>query len=202
MTHEDSASGGSLSTLSRRCLICGTPFTPARRSQRTCTEACKKKLARTENRDGNSSKSPSRLGLYRTPQKPQFSVSQVIEKIGGAVPVLDDLSEPSPFVFERINEITWKVTDGVKIRHAAGTYFAGADQRRALAWLMDIGWNGDRQAWFVRVGDVSYGPTTFAKAKKAAVLILQGGFEAPVTRVKDGPTHLRQQMIMLEGEGA
>ena len=90
--------------LDRNCPICGTPFTPSRRSQRTCTEACKKRLARTENRDAKGSKTPSRLGSYQRPPKPQFARSQVIENTEGSVPVFHDLDERSPLVFERINQ--------------------------------------------------------------------------------------------------
>src|SRR6185312_2075979 len=54
--------------------ICGTLFTPSRRSQRTCTEACKKKLARRQNRDVFRENGP----LYQTAQNSDFGVSQVI----------------------------------------------------------------------------------------------------------------------------
>lgn len=182
------------------CPICGTTFTPARRSQRTCTEACKKRLARSEKRDGKRSFSPSRIGLSQRAQKAKNSIGQPIDNINGAVPVFDDLSPSSPLVFERINEVTVKVTDGVKIRHTGGPAFAGSDQPRAVAWLMDIGWPTGRQAWVARMGELSYGPTTFAKAKRAALLMVRGGFEEPVARLTDPVGFLmRQQADLLSG---
>lgn len=183
------------------CPVCGASFTPARRSQRTCTEACKKKLARFENRDAKSSKAPRQVGLYQNAQNHRNAPRQVIENTTVGVPVFHDLDRGVPLTFERINEITWRMTDGVKIRHSGGRVLSGSDQPRSIGWLTDIGWAHGRQAWVARIGDLSYGPTSFAKARKAAVLMAHGGFEEPVQRVKDGPTHLRVLVAMLsDGE--
>jgi hypothetical protein len=94
-------------------------------------------------------------------------------------------------VIERVNEVTCKVTDGVKVRTAASLgWFGGREDTRALAWLMDVGWPGGKSSWVVRMGDVAVGPMSFAHARRAALKLVIGAYEEPVRVVRDAAREL------------
>jgi hypothetical protein len=178
---------------SRRCPICGTSFLPARRAQRACNSACKQALFRAEKRNENPENGP----LYQTAQNSENHGSQVIEKIEGSVPVFEHFEDRTP-TFERGNDVTYKITDGVKVRDVGAAQWArGGDHGRALGWLMEIGWIAGESAWCVRIGNLSYGPTSLARAKSAAVAIVRGGFTEPVQRVSNPSAHLNAMQAKL-----
>ena len=86
-----------------------------------------------------------------------------------------------------VNGVTLKVTDGDAIRQERSHgQWGGSNAERALAWITCLDWVvGTHQQWMVRVGHLAYGTTTLSKAKKAALAIVQGGFEDPLRIVRD-----------------
>ena len=74
---------------------------------------------------------------------------------------------------ERVNEITFKVTDG-EMSRVPGSYgqWGGYNTTRALAWVIDIGVTS--KAWLARCGDKACGPLPFNEAKAAAFAMVKG----------------------------
>jgi hypothetical protein len=96
----------------------------------------------------------------------------------------------------KVNDVTWKLTDGTKIRVPGGAIMRhGRDDERAVAWVIDVGWPGGWSQWLARYGDVSYGPTTLSQARRAAKLMVAGGFEEPVQRVGGAAGRLNELAV-------
>ena len=85
-----------------------------------------------------------------------------------------DLQKASPF-WIKINDVTWKLTDGEISRTPASFgQWGGYNTERALAWVIDTGWPA-KSLWYARHKDRSWGPTTsLARAKKAALGFVTG----------------------------
>jgi hypothetical protein len=79
--------------------------------------------------------------------------------------------------FEQINEITWKLTDGVMTEQEGRL---DTPTTRALAWIAGFGWTKDGRRptppseWTAFCGKYHHGPTTLRKAKQAALAMLTG----------------------------
>jgi hypothetical protein len=74
---------------------------------------------------------------------------------------------------ERINEITYKITDGQMRRvPASHGQWGGYNTPRALAWVINVGMCS--AAWLARCGDVVVGPFSFKEAKAAAIKLAKG----------------------------
>lgn len=75
----------------------------------------------------------------------------------------------------KVNEVTWKLTDGEMSRTSASHgQWGGYNTERGLAWIMDIGWVAGCASWYARCGDKSYGTASFADAKAAARAFVTG----------------------------
>jgi hypothetical protein len=75
--------------------------------------------------------------------------------------------------FERVNEVTFKVTDGERSRvPASHGQWAGFNTSRALAWVIDVGLSST--AWLARCGRQVCGPLPFNEAKAAALAMANG----------------------------
>lgn len=174
------------------CPICGNPL--MRQGKKYCSDRCRK--------DGHKQAKNTLSGtLHQTGQKSPKPAAQAIEIIEAARRKIRN-SEIGPLRFVRINEVTLKLTDDVMTR-TSGSHgqWAGYDAPRALAWVYDIGWTGERSAWMVSYQNSTYGPTTLAKAKAAAVALVQGGFEEPVDVPTDPIRRLNvMQSALVDGD--
>jgi hypothetical protein len=82
----------------------------------------------------------------------------------------EKLSQKTNLRFERVNEVTFKLTDGELTNvPASNGQWGGYRTTRAVAWVIKIGPN----SWLVRCGDKSSGPTTFGKAKADALKMIR-----------------------------
>src|SRR5262249_37226952 len=75
----------------------------------------------------------------------------------------------------KVNDDAWKLTDGGMERTpACHGKWPGFNIERGLGWAVNGGWVTGRSIWYARVGNKSYGPTTLADAKAAALALLLG----------------------------
>lgn len=101
-----------------------------------------------------------------------FDPSQAIENVG--VPEGKKRPpNPSRFKFERVNEVTWKLTDGelTNVPRSHGQW-GGYRTTKALAWVIDVG--ASKPAWIARCHNLSTNPSSLAKAKAAAIAMAKG----------------------------
>jgi hypothetical protein len=81
------------------------------------------------------------------------------------------ISGKQPLRCERVNEITFKITDGemtrVPVSHGQ---WSGYNTTKARAWVINVG----NAAWLARCDDRASGPLPFKEAKAAAVAMAKG----------------------------
>ncbi len=81
------------------------------------------------------------------------------------------ISENKPLRIERVNEVTFKITDGEMSRvPAVKGWWAGYNTTKARAWVINVG----SAAWLARCGDHVAGPVSFSEAKTAAINLAKG----------------------------
>src|SRR5262245_38084340 len=89
--------------------------------------------------------------------------------------------------FERVNEITWKLTNGEMTNvPACHGFWGGCRTSRAIAWVIDVGVN--KSAWLARYKDQVCGPQSLTQAKAAALAMAKG--RAGDYRIKNSTHHL------------
>ena len=65
---------------------------------------------------------------------------------------------PSRFTFEKVNEVTWKLTNGEMTNVPARLgFWAGYRTSKAVAWVIDVG--TDKPAWMARYKDQTTNPS-------------------------------------------
>jgi hypothetical protein len=128
-----------------------------------------KNSARTDAGKRTGKSSP--LLRYRTGRLKQKVASQDSDLAPEFEP--ENLSQKSHLRFERVNEVTFKLTDGesTNVPTSHGQW-GGYRTTKAVAWVIKIGPN----VWLARCGDRSCGPTTFDKAKADALKMARGSF--------------------------
>ena len=78
--------------------------------------------------------------------------------------------------FERVNEVTWKLTDGTMTNvPASHGQWCGYRVTKPVAWVIDVGPN--KPAWIARHKDQCTNPTDLRQAKAAL----------PLARLRSGP---------------
>jgi hypothetical protein len=83
------------------------------------------------------------------------------------------ISGKQPLRCERVNELTFKITDGKMSRTPAKQgWWAGYDTPRALAWVVNVG--PSSAAWLARCRDEVSGPLSFNEAKTTAINLAKG----------------------------
>jgi hypothetical protein len=160
------------------------------RPRRFCSDRCRKaeRRNRTTRTHGRATtlRRLINTGQSLTGQKPSTK-STVCNGENG------DLQNASPKWIE-VNEVTWKLTDGVMERTPASHgQWGGFNVERGLAWCMEVGWPFSKSAWYARCGDKSYGPTDLKTAKKAALAFANGANAYPengLGRTFDGEVNL------------
>jgi hypothetical protein len=107
-----------------------------------------------------------RAGLDR-PKTPHFGIDLTSE-----FQPLPTVSTKLPLRCERVNEVTYKITNGeMTTVPASHGQWGGHRTTKAVAWVMGLG----NAQWLARCGDQACGPTTFANAKAAAIAMSAGG---------------------------
>lgn len=95
------------------------------------------------------------------------------------------ISGKQPLRCERVNEITFKITDGEMTRVPASLgKWGGYNTTKALAWVINVG----RPAWLALCGDKASGPLPFNEAKAEAIALAKGA--AGGYRIGDPIHHL------------
>jgi hypothetical protein len=83
----------------------------------------------------------------------------------------NDFSKRQPLRFERVNEVTWKLTDGEGSNVPARLgFWGGYRTSRAVAWVMNVA-PGE---WLARHRDQCCGPSSIAQAKANALRMARG----------------------------
>jgi hypothetical protein len=78
---------------------------------------------------------------------------------------------PSRFRFEKVNEITWKLTNGEMTNTPASRgQWGGYRTSKAVAWVIDVGVS----AWIAPHKDQSTNPSGLKEAKTAALAMAKG----------------------------
>jgi hypothetical protein len=78
---------------------------------------------------------------------------------------------PSRFRFERVNEVTWKLTNGeITETPASHGQWGGYRTTKALAWVIRVA----PSKWLARYADIVCGPLSLPKAKAAAIAMAKG----------------------------
>jgi hypothetical protein len=80
---------------------------------------------------------------------------------------------PSRFNFERVNEVTWKLTNGEMTNVPARLgHWCGYSTSKAIAWVIDVG--TEKPAWIARHKDSFTNPMHLKEAKSAAIVMAKG----------------------------
>ncbi len=75
--------------------------------------------------------------------------------------------------FERVNEVTWKLTNGEMTNvPACHGFWGGYRTPKAIAWVIDVGVN--KPAWLARYKDQCCDPSSLKEAKAAALAMAKG----------------------------
>jgi hypothetical protein len=109
------------------------------------------------------------------------------------------ISGTRPLRCERVNDITFKITDGEMSRVPAKQgWWGGYNAPRALAWVSNVGINSS--AWIARCDDKVSGPFSFNEAKAKAIILAKGA-EGDY-RIQNPISHLNGlQARLLDQEG-
>jgi hypothetical protein len=83
--------------------------------------------------------------------------------------------EKAGLYWTKVNDVTWKLTDGRPWRTPASFgQWGGYTTEWPVAWAIDTGWAVGRSEWHAHCGAKVYGPTSFALAKQAAFALATG----------------------------
>jgi hypothetical protein len=83
----------------------------------------------------------------------------------------ENLSQKTNFRFERVNEVTFKLTDGEFTNvPASHGQWGGYRITKAVAWVINIAPN----QWLARCHDEAAGPSSFIEAKANALAMVRG----------------------------
>jgi hypothetical protein len=145
------------------CQQCGSELViaPAGRRKRFCSPRCQKAHLRTNG---------FRSGLtYRTGHNSPKSPSQVTDLTSEFLSV--NAISKKPLKFERVNEVTWKLTNGDLTNvPASHGQWGGYRTTRAVAWIINIG----PGQWLARCGNQACGPSAISEAKANAMKMARG----------------------------
>jgi hypothetical protein len=125
-----------------------------------------------------------------------FSASQAFEKSSFLKAKKAHLN-PSRFKFERVNEVTWKLTNGEQTM-VPGSYgqWGGYRTSKAIAWVICVA----PGKWLARCNDAVCGPESLSQAKANALAMAKGAdgdyqIGSPIT-------HLNGLQAVLDKEAA
>jgi hypothetical protein len=174
----------------KRCERCNEPVSETKRGrpQRFCSDRCRQAHRKIALRTGNALR-------YRTGRLTPKAASQDSDFLDEIEP--ENLSQKTKLHFERVNEVTFKLTDGECTNVSASHgQWGGYRTPKAVAWVIKIG----ADAWLARCDDRSCGPTAFDKAKADALNMAKGSYHE--VRLRDPVAYLnRLHARMAERDG-
>ena len=120
-----------------------------------------------------------------------FAASQAIDN-GCVLEAKKAPPNPSRFKFEKVNEATWKLTNGeyTNVPTRIG-FWGGYRVRKAIAWVICL----IPGQWLARCGDRACGPESLKQAKANALAMAKGG--AGDYRIPNPVTHLNGLQAVL-----
>ena len=148
----------------KRCEQCNEPLseTTRGRPQKYCSDRCRQAHRKIGVRTGNGLK-------YRTDRVKPKKAPQGTDFLEKFEP--ENLSQKTKLQFERVNEVSFKLTDGdVTNVPASHGQWGGYRTTKAVAWVIKIGLD----AWLARCGDEVSGPSSFNEAKASALAMARG----------------------------
>ena len=148
----------------KRCEHCNEPVAetkrgrPARFCKDKCRQAHRKSLATAKNDL-----------RYRTGRSKPKSASQASDLAWDFEP--ENLSQKSHLRFERVNDVTFKLTDGEATNvPASHGQWGGYRTTKAVAWVINLA----RGQWLARCRNEVSGPSSFNEAKANALAMARG----------------------------
>ena len=175
----------------KRCERCNEPLPETKRGrpQRYCSDRCRQAHRKTALRTGNDLRYRTGRGKPKTaPQGADF-----LEKFEP-----ENLSQKTKLHFERVNEVTFKLTDGeVTNVPASHGQWAGYRTTKAVALVINIA----PGQWLARCRDEACGPSSFNEAKANALAMAKGAcgdyfIENPIDHLNG----LQARLLDREGE--
>ena len=175
----------------KRCERCNEPLPETKRGrpQAFCSDRCRqahRKVARTPKNDLR----------YRTGRPKPKTDLQETDLSGEFEP--KNLSQKTKLHFERVNEATFKLTDGeVTNLPASHGQWGGYRTTKAVAWVINLA----PGQWLARCRDESSGPSSFHEAKANALAMARGAhgdyfIENPIDHLNG----LQARLLDREGE--
>ena len=149
------------------CECCDRKLEPTKtgRPKRFCSSRCRTATNRVSLQDGGLSGLRYRTGLG-TPKSALQETDPQQEFLSR-----NSISKNQPLRFERVNEVTWKVTDGEGSNVPARLgFWGGYRTSRAVAWVMNVA----PAEWLARYRDQCCGPSSIAQAKGDALRMARG----------------------------
>jgi hypothetical protein len=175
----------------KRCEQCNEPLseTTRGRPQKYCSDRCRQAHRKIGVRAGSVLRyRTGRVKPKKAPQRADF-----LEKFGPEI-----LSQKTKLHFERVNEFTFKLTDGELTNvPASHGQWGGYRATKAVAWVIKIG----SDAWLARRGNESSGPSSFNEARANALTMASGAcgdyfIENPIDHLNG----LQARLLDREGE--
>jgi hypothetical protein len=153
-----------MDALVKRCEHCNETVSESKRGrpQRFCSDRCRQ----AHRKIGSIAENGLR---YRTGRAKPKMVSEILVLIDEIRP--ENLSQKINLCFERVNEATFKLTDGESTNvPASHGQWAGYRTTKAIGWVTCV----VPGMWLARYGDMVCGPLTLPKAKAAAMAMARG----------------------------
>ena len=148
----------------KRCEQCNEPLseTTRGRPQKYCSDRCRQAHRKIGVRTGNGLR-------YRIDRVKPKAASQESDFLDEFEP--ENLSQKTKLHFERVNEVTFKLTDGeVTNVPASHGQWGGYRATKAVAWVINIA----PGQWLARCRDEVCGPSSFHEAKANALAMARG----------------------------
>jgi hypothetical protein len=153
-----------MDAFSKRCEHCKEPMPETKRGrpQRFCSDRCRQAHRKVALRTGN-------VLRYRTGRLTPKAASQASNFASEFEP--ENLYPKSQLRFERVNEVTFKLTDG-ELTNAPASHgkWGGYRTTKAVAWVINIA----PGQWLARSRDETCGPSSFNEAKANALAMAKG----------------------------
>jgi hypothetical protein len=171
----------------KRCEHCQEPLseTTRGRPQKFCSDRCRQAHRKTALRTGDGLR-------YRTGRVKPKSASQGPELSSEFEP--ENLSTKTNLRFEKVNEVTFKLTDSEETNVSASHgQWGGYRATKAVAWVIKI----ESDAWLARCGGEACGPSSFNEAKANALAMARGTYGDYF--VENSIIHLNELQALLLG---
>jgi hypothetical protein len=149
----------------RSCQHCGAELQLALsgRRKRFCSNACRQAAFRNETTANRAPSYPSK-GYENCALEPIETQDDFLSRNEDFALPRSSPRSSKQLTFQKLNSITWKVTDGVQINTGAGR------ASRALGYVMEV----FPSRWMARVGNLGSDLLSFGAAKQEAIRLYRG----------------------------